>query len=142
MQQSRGFSMLQELAQPDYSRAHVDGLAKAGLPSAVGLHVEGCAIQLHRLAKDLYGQGARAHGRRDESARPRMRCVAGRPLRILQASTADIRGGAERVAWDLFTTYRSRGHCSWLCVGQKRTADADVFVIPNRASYGRWYRSC
>jgi len=32
------------------------------------------------------------------------------PLRILQVSTADIAGGAERVALDLHRAYLARGH--------------------------------
>ncbi len=62
-----------------------------------------------------------------------------RPLRILQVSTADIKGGAERVAWNLFTAYRARGYCSWLAVGQKRSQDPDVFIVPNQEFQGRWY---
>src|SRR5712691_10207379 len=65
--------------------------------------------------------------------------MAERPLRILQVSTADKKGGAEGVAWRLFTAYRARGYSSWLAVGQKRSDDPDVFVIPNRQSQPRWY---
>ena len=65
--------------------------------------------------------------------------MAERPLRILQVSTADIKGGAERVAWNLYTAYRARGYCSWLAVGQKVTDDPDVLVIPNQESRGKWY---
>jgi glycosyltransferase involved in cell wall biosynthesis len=65
--------------------------------------------------------------------------MAERPLRILQVSTADIKGGAERVAWNLFTAYRARGYGSWLAVGKKRSHDRDVFVIPNQELHGRWY---
>jgi len=50
-------------------------------------------------------------------------------LRILQVSTMDRLGGAEKVAWDLFRTYRLQGHGSWLAVGHKRTNDPDVLVI-------------
>ena len=65
--------------------------------------------------------------------------MAERPLRILQVSTVDIKGGAERVAWNLFTAYRARGHSSWLAVGEKRTDDPDVLIIPNQESRGRWH---
>ena len=51
-------------------------------------------------------------------------------MRILQVSTYDIGGGAERVAYNLFHGYRDRGLDSWLVVGQKRGNDPDVFVIP------------
>jgi glycosyltransferase involved in cell wall biosynthesis len=62
------------------------------------------------------------------------------PLSILQISTADKQGGAEQVAWNLFTAYRARGHYSRLAVGVKRTNDPDVRTIPNEASRSRWYR--
>jgi glycosyltransferase involved in cell wall biosynthesis len=63
-------------------------------------------------------------------------------LGILQVSSADIGGGAEKVAWNLFRSYRTRGNLSWLAVGTKRSADPDVFVMPNHlASHGwaRWW---
>lgn len=61
-------------------------------------------------------------------------------MRILQISTSDMGGGAEKVAWNLFQAYRQRGHHSWLAVGAKRSDDAEVFVIPNREPRGRWSR--
>jgi glycosyltransferase involved in cell wall biosynthesis len=57
-------------------------------------------------------------------------------LRVLQVSTYDIIGGAERVAWNLFQTYRMRGHASWLAVGTKLGTDPDVLPIPNYGSNG------
>lgn len=39
-------------------------------------------------------------------------------------------GGAEKIAWDLFTSYRALQHRSWLAVGTKRLNDADEFLIP------------
>lgn len=66
--------------------------------------------------------------------------MAERPLRILQVNSADVQGGAERVAWDLFAAYRSRGHDSKLAVGVKRSDDPDVLVIPNEESRGSWAR--
>ncbi|MBX6312421.1 MAG: glycosyltransferase [Isosphaeraceae bacterium] len=54
-----------------------------------------------------------------------------RPLRILQVSIADILGGAEKVAWDLFQAYKDRGHQSWLAVGTKYGNHPDVRRIPN-----------
>lgn len=53
-------------------------------------------------------------------------------LRILQVSTYDIAGGAERIAWDLHTAYRAHGHHSWLAVGIKKSQNPDVFPIQNR----------
>jgi len=50
------------------------------------------------------------------------------PLSILQVSTADLGGGAERVAWNLFETLRRRGHRSELAVGFRRGAGADAGV--------------
>jgi glycosyltransferase involved in cell wall biosynthesis len=61
-------------------------------------------------------------------------------LRILQVSTADVRGGAEQVAWNLFTAYRALGHGSWLAVGEKHTDDPDVRVFPNDHMRGAWAR--
>jgi glycosyltransferase involved in cell wall biosynthesis len=58
-------------------------------------------------------------------------------LRILQVSTYDIIGGAERVAWNLFQTYRTRGHASWLAVGTKLGTDPDVLPIPTPKGDGR-----
>lgn len=59
--------------------------------------------------------------------------------RILQVSTADIEGGAERIAWDLFMSYRALGYQSWLAVGMKRSQDPDVFSISKGS--GRHSRS-
>lgn len=61
------------------------------------------------------------------------------PLRILQVSTFDIHGGAAKVAWNLFAAYRARGHISGLAVGEKRSDDPDVLLIPNQQFRGRWY---
>jgi glycosyltransferase involved in cell wall biosynthesis len=66
--------------------------------------------------------------------------VVEKPLRILQVSTSDVRGGAEKVAWDLFAAYRRLGHSSWLAVGEKRRNDPDVLLIPNQVLRGRWIR--
>ena len=63
-----------------------------------------------------------------------------RPLRILSVTTRGAGSGAERVAWDLFVGYRSRGHASWLAVGSRASADAGVFEIPNDASRSAWSR--
>jgi glycosyltransferase involved in cell wall biosynthesis len=53
-----------------------------------------------------------------------------RRLKILQVSTADHKGGAERIAWNLFESYRRLGHESWLAVGQKHSPDPNVLRIP------------
>src|SRR5215470_2376415 len=57
--------------------------------------------------------------------------MSDQPLRILQINTMDNQGGAARIAWNLFTAYRARGHSSWLAVGRKSSNDRDVLVIPN-----------
>lgn len=53
-------------------------------------------------------------------------------LRILQVSTYDTIGGAEKVASNLFQNYRRRGHGSWLAVGHKLGRDADVLLVANQ----------
>lgn len=55
-------------------------------------------------------------------------------MKVLQVSSADLGGGAERVAWSLFDALRQAGHESWLAVGRKRSADPNVFVVPNAAA--------
>jgi len=52
-------------------------------------------------------------------------------VKILQVSTSDVAGGAERSAKNLADAYRRLGHESWLAVGTKRTDDPNVVVIPN-----------
>lgn len=59
--------------------------------------------------------------------------------RILQVSTSDIAGGAEKIARDLFHEYRKRGHCSWLAVGNKKSNEKDVLVISNENTRGIKY---
>ena len=53
-------------------------------------------------------------------------------LHVLQVSTYDVAGGAEKIAWDLHTSYRILGHCPWLAVGIKKTADPDILPIQSR----------
>lgn len=62
-------------------------------------------------------------------------------LRILQINTADLGGGAEGSAWNLFQSYRTRGHNSWLAVGCKRSNDPDVLLVPNDAYRSQWVRT-
>ena len=64
------------------------------------------------------------------------------PLSILQINSTDMRGGAEKVAWNLFRAYRARGHPSWLAVGEKRSEDPDVIPVPNEDSRSRIYLFC
>ena len=51
-------------------------------------------------------------------------------LKILQVSRVDVVGGAARIAWNLFQSYRALGFTSWLAVGQKDSNDSDVLLIP------------
>src|SRR5262245_64528357 len=63
-----------------------------------------------------------------------------RPLHILQVNTFDTIGGAGKVAWDLFHTYREQGYGSALAVGHKLSHDPEVLPIPNHEFQGRWFR--
>jgi glycosyltransferase involved in cell wall biosynthesis len=59
-------------------------------------------------------------------------------MNIVQLSTFDLSGGAEKVARLLFETYRRRGHRSLLAVGFKQGTDPDVVPLPPRPpSFGR-----
>jgi hypothetical protein len=66
--------------------------------------------------------------------------MTGLDLRVLQVSTFDVSGGAERIAWSLARSYRERGHQSLLAVGHKLGDDPDVLVVPNHEQRGRWSR--
>lgn len=55
-------------------------------------------------------------------------------IKILQVSTADLGGGAEKSALFLFGKYRELGHKSWLAVGRKLSTDTDIFEIPKPAA--------
>ncbi|MBN1841351.1 MAG: glycosyltransferase [Deltaproteobacteria bacterium] len=61
-------------------------------------------------------------------------------MNILQVNAFDDFGGAARIAWNLFESYRGRGHRSWLAVGHKGSNDPNVFPIPNDASRDAWAR--
>ena len=63
-----------------------------------------------------------------------------KPLNILQVSTADVGGGAERVAWDLFRAYSDYGHNSWLVVGTKKTDHQNVLRLDSDACRSAWAR--
>ena len=66
--------------------------------------------------------------------------MSSRALRILQLSTYDTIGGAEKVAWNLFQAYRERAYGSWLAVGHKLGIDPDVLLVPNHKRRGRQSR--
>ncbi len=61
-------------------------------------------------------------------------------MRILQISTSDQAGGAEKVAYDLHTAYRQRGHQAHLAVGDKKLADAAVSQLNHNAYRPAWTR--
>ena len=61
-------------------------------------------------------------------------------LRILQVNSNEISGGAQRVAWNLFRSYRARGHDSWLAVGQRLGNDPDVLPLSHGLSRSGWSR--
>lgn len=62
-------------------------------------------------------------------------------MHILQVNTADMGGGAESVAWQLFKGYRHSGHVSWLAVGSNQSGDADVFSIPQDELRHSWAKT-
>ncbi|MFI5310989.1 MAG: glycosyltransferase [Gemmatimonadales bacterium] len=64
-----------------------------------------------------------------------------RPLTILSVNTADLGGGAERVARELHESYAAAGEDAWLAVGSKRGRDPRTLEIPNRARRTAWARA-
>jgi glycosyltransferase involved in cell wall biosynthesis len=64
--------------------------------------------------------------------------VINRPLNILQINSSDISGGAQRVAWNLFHAYRSRGCRSYLAAGYKQSRDPDVLHISHEQATKGW----
>ena len=67
--------------------------------------------------------------------------MAERPFNIIQVSTADNKGGAARVGWDLFKEYSAREHQSCLIVRHKHSEDPNVVVIPNDEYRNLWARA-
>lgn len=59
---------------------------------------------------------------------------------ILLVSMRDRLGGAERVAFDLLHGYRRRGCAVRMVVGQRRTDDPAVQLMPNDRADGAWSR--
>lgn len=59
-------------------------------------------------------------------------------LSILQVSTGDLGGGAEKIAVDLHRSYRKRGFDSRLAVGRKTGQDPDVIAVPNDDHRSSW----
>ncbi|MBF0396018.1 MAG: glycosyltransferase [Desulfobacterales bacterium] len=52
-------------------------------------------------------------------------------MNILQISTQDIAGGAEKIAWMLHNSYKNKGCNSWLAVGTKVSNYKEIIHIPN-----------
>lgn len=59
-------------------------------------------------------------------------------MHIFQISTFDMSGGAERVAWNLFRAYRSRGFASKLLVGHKKSTDPDIAAVNQERQPRYW----
>lgn len=62
-------------------------------------------------------------------------------LDILQISTADRLGGAERVALNLHSAYRAAGQCATLAVGRRYTDEPDVVKIRHDVAGSMWRRT-
>src|SRR5919198_1169298 len=77
---------------------------------------------------------------REEAVQAQSPESAKNALRILQVSTYDTIGGAERVAWNLSQIYRERGLGSWLAVGHKLGTDPHVLPVPNGEGVAKWAR--
>ncbi len=61
-------------------------------------------------------------------------------LNILQVSTADRGGGAERIAMNLHQRYLARGHLATMAVGRKIGSDPHTIEIPNARERHVWAR--
>lgn len=65
-----------------------------------------------------------------------------KPLCILQITAGFGAGGASKVASNLFLSYRTRGHRSWLMVSSKKLHDPNVLIIPDdEYRRGVWTRA-
>jgi len=62
-------------------------------------------------------------------------------LTVLQANTADVDGGAERVMLDLHHEYLARGVDSWIAVGDVKSPDPKTLRVDNRAARSAWTRT-
>jgi glycosyltransferase involved in cell wall biosynthesis len=63
------------------------------------------------------------------------------PLTIVTVNSADLGGGAERVARELHESYAAAGEDAWLAVGRKRGSDPRTFEVPNRERRTAWARA-
>jgi glycosyltransferase involved in cell wall biosynthesis len=69
-----------------------------------------------------------------------MREMSPRMRSVLQISTADAGGGAEKLAHDLHQAFRARGICASLTVGYKRTEGFGVLKMDSNAQRNWWAR--
>ena len=60
-------------------------------------------------------------------------------MKIIQISTGDIGGGAEKIARDLFQRHHLRGHDSCLTVGKKKSGDSKIIEIPPPGQFRSTY---
>lgn len=60
---------------------------------------------------------------------------------VLQVSTSDIGGGAERVAMSLHAAYLERGLDAWIAVGNRFGDDPRVLAIDNDRARAGWTRT-
>jgi glycosyltransferase involved in cell wall biosynthesis len=60
-------------------------------------------------------------------------------MRIVQTSSFEFGGGAERIAYTLHQAYRERGHDAVLAVGKKSSDDPSVWLVPNDEARSEWY---
>jgi glycosyltransferase involved in cell wall biosynthesis len=59
-------------------------------------------------------------------------------MNVLQVNIFDTSGGAARIAWYLFRSYRERGIGSYFAAGRKVSDDPNVAEIPNDAMRNPW----
>ncbi|MDD2340084.1 MAG: glycosyltransferase [Methanosarcina sp.] len=59
---------------------------------------------------------------------------------IVQVSTSDIGGGAEKIAWNLLESHKLHDFDSWLVVGNKRSINANIILLQNDIYRGPWAR--
>lgn len=60
---------------------------------------------------------------------------------IVQVSSMDLGGGAERIASDLHRSFKQRGYASYLAVGQRFDPSGDSILIPNDENRSAWARA-
>ena len=61
-------------------------------------------------------------------------------MNILQVSSADIEGGAEKIAWTLHHCYLAQRHGAWLAVGRKSSNAPNIVRLPHDAYRPLWQR--